>query len=745
MLHIRRALACAALLAGCAPAKAPTPAAAPQAQAQLTLEPKVTPVASDDELSAARSTYEALPLDAPDRAARRAAIEKFLLGQANRALDGHHLEDAWEPLKQCFTLYDADELTRSPKDAPLLAAVERAEQALRRRGQHQEVIAALAVELSLAGTDAARRRFDEVAAWLRAGASGASDDPTSPDGRERVIEDLEATARLWPSPFVIDQLRSLYFERPESESSPLSRRMRRGADLRELLQGGQRNGLAYELMRLYLRVSRPEAAAAALKQLENKPGDDAQLRELLVKYTASTAHPGDAIQIAMTLAASPREDRDVAERVCRDASRRFPTAPEPRLCVGQLAMSLGQLGVATASFEDAVRLEPARREAWEMLGQLYLGRLKMLVSDENLDVNALEPQLARMQTFYSQAEKQFPGKPLRPSMAETLFEVGRGYFNGGKVSEALKYLERSVALEPSAAAIELLGQIALKKDDGKKAAALFERAAALRKSDRVEELFWRAKLRRELGDALESIGDAQAADSARRAAIADWDTLTGAGNLIPEAQTEAGLERAKLLYQLGERDDALAQFEKAIDAQPDRGSTYADVIAFLVARGELEEALDAYHRALGRSEVTDYLKVYCSLWIVDLARRSGQPEDPLATAYLKSTDGAKWYDDLARWATGRETEQALVEHADTPARKAEASFYRAMRALETGRTDEARGLWKQVLDTEMMAFFEFDMAQLYLKSGAPSQPMLQGKPVKPKATPSAQRPPDGSI
>ena len=55
---------------------------------------------------------------------------------------------------------------------------------------------------------------------------------------------------------------------------------------------------------------------------------------------------------------------------------------------------------------------------------------------------------------------------------------------------------------------------------------------------------------------------------------------------------------------------------------PDLGNTYADVIAFLVPRGELEEALDAYHRALGRSEVIDYLKVYCSLWIIDLAHRA---------------------------------------------------------------------------------------------------------------------------
>src|SRR5439155_9340959 len=270
--------------------------------------------------------------------------------------------------------------------------------------------------------------------------------------------------------------------------------------------------------------------------------------------------------------------------------------PEPRLCVGQLALSFRppHLGVATVSFEEAVRLEPQRREAWEMLAQLYQQRLLLLVSDENLDVNGLEPQLRRVEAFYAEADKRFPDKPLRPSMAGALFEVGRGYFNGGRLTEATKYLERSIAMEAAAPALELLGQIHLKKGDPRKAAALFERAASLKKIDNAEMIFWRAKLRRELGDAFEALGDAAGAEAARRSALADWDQLISVGNLTPEGLTEAGLERAKLLYQIGERDEALASFEKAIDAQPDRGSTYADVIAFLVPRGELDEATDAY-------------------------------------------------------------------------------------------------------------------------------------------------------
>ena len=176
------------------------------------------------------------------------------------------------------------------------------------------------------------------------------------------------------------------------------------------------------------------------------------------------------------------------------------------------------------------------------------------------------------------------------------------------------------------------------------------------------------------------------------------------------------------------------------------------------ARASSKEALDAYHRALGRNEVNDYLKTYCSMWIVDLARRAGQPEDPLALAYLRSADGGKWFHDLARWATGPGERSRAHRRAPThPARRAESSFYRAMKVRSRdGRTDDAKSLWRDVIATDMMAFFEFDMAAMYLKDGAPSQPRIPKKPdalgVAPRAPrrmaktmPPNEPPPDGSI
>lgn len=716
--------------AGCAPRGVrPDAKLRPALSATPTLK-----VSSEDEYNAARADYDALAVDSPERPGRRAGLQKWLLSQIDHALAGGHLEDAHDDFKQALTLYDADELRGKLRDPALLDAAERLERAFRKRGAHEEVITALAVQVAIVDDErAVRDRYAQVTAWLRSGGvpGGPEDQAAAIDGRERVVEDLEAVARVWPSAFVVDQLSALLLERAggESQIGLFNRKLRRGADLRALLNPGTQISPSYELARLYLRVSRPDEALAHLKRLAGSPGDDPQVRTLVEKYAAPAAQPGDAVLLANLFAQPGRDDRDVSVRICKDASRRFPKAPEPRLCTGKFAITQNQLVVALKSFEEAVDLDPSRYETWEALAKLYQARLFQVVNDENLKVADLEKELRRVETFHTDAQRRFPDRTIRPSMPDALFEVSRGYYNVGRIDEAVKYLERTLQLQPSTAGYELYGQIKLKRGQPKEAIALFEKAASIPRQDKGEQLWWRAKVRRQLADAQEAAGDLQDAEATRKATLSDWDVLIGYG-LTPEANAEAHLEKGKLLYLLGDREGSLDNMRKSIDAAPHRQSTYADSIAFLVPRGELEEALDAYHRALGRDEreVSDYIKVYCSLWVLDLARRAGEPEDPLALAYLKSADGAKWYHSLARWATGRETETEVQPRVDTPARRAEWSFYRAMRALRESKLDEAKRLWQDVLDTDMMAFFEYDMAAHYLKrGGAPSQPVLKSK------------------
>src|SRR4029078_2885149 len=145
-------------------------------------------------------------------------------------------------------------------------------------------------------------------------------------------------------------------------------------------------------------------------------------------------------------------------------------------------------------------------------------------------------------------------------------------------------------------------------------------------------------------------------------------------------------------------------------------------------------ALGIYHRALSRPgrAVSEYVKVYTSLWVLDLSRRTSKMSDQKAEAYLRTLErrhgdlrprrGAGWYHLLARYAVGQLSYEQMLGGGDTNGKRAEIYFYEGMRRLGDGKSDDAHQLWQKVIETRMFSFFEFDMASRYLRVGAPTPP-----------------------
>ena len=160
----------------------------------------------------------------------------------------------------------------------------------------------------------------------------------------------------------------------------------------------------------------------------------------------------------------------------------------------------------------------------------------------------------------------------------------------------------------------------------------------------------------------------------------------------------------------------------AVDADSNETSVYSDVISFLVTRGLYEDALDAYHRALGRDEVTDYMKVYSSIWMLDLAAIRGLGADTLAQKYLdQASKGTRWFHQLARFKSGKSTYAETMKAADTRGKRAEAYFYEGMNRYAKGEKRDGDKLLRQVIATQMLGFFEYDMATWYLRNGPPKK------------------------
>lgn len=739
--------------------------------------PSGPPITSDEEADRARQELDMLADGDPMRPGRRQALLSYYVGAASAALRSGQVEEAFSEFSRGLSIVDPAEL-QDPRRAPpvpqLLPLAEQLDRVFSRRGAHPEVVTAMMVEQSLRpGNPELQRRYRELTSWL----SGQSDQMQNLlRGRGRsfsalmaeppatLASDLEQTYRVWPAALVRTQLSEIY-------SAEAANHYAGQRNSREFLQSlsaslrrkGLLNGPAFKLARLYLRVSRPQEAVAAIKKLSRLSGEEGQFLALLEETLAAPVAKNPDVESDKMLAAvkmalgmaQNAEDADVSLQICRDVARRAPTLAPAELCVGELAIALERKGLALRAFERARTLTPTDRRIWEKLGTLYVDHLSDLVSDEQ--TAELQGALSGVEAFYERMRKQFADSDPGISMALALAEVGRGYYNAGRIEEAQRYLGRSVELHPNAAALELSGVMALRRGEYQLAVATLERARAVHVAapqfDAVNKTFFAARVGRQIAEALDQTpAGARAAADARRQSLKAFDQLLIAARLPPERVAEVEIERGKLYYQAGERESALEALRRAADALPSdeegraAGQQYVELVAFLVQRGELEAALETYHRALSHSHLSQSMKVYCSLWVNDLLVRAGQVPDPLAMAFLQSVPSGKWPADLARWAVGQLTESELVQRADTPGRLAEANFYLAMAHLRAADRPGAEALWRKVVDSNMMGFFEYEMASSFLKRrAAPTAPVLKSEPAGRARGPAAPKVPPGSI
>jgi tetratricopeptide (TPR) repeat protein len=296
--------------------------------------------------------------------------------------------------------------------------------------------------------------------------------------------------------------------------------------------------------------------------------------------------------------------------------------------------------------------------------------------------------------------------------------MGRGLLALGELDPARRMLERSLALRTSVDALQWLGTIALESDRFAEAAGLFERALAIPARD-LGARWARARVLRLASEAHAGAGQAAQARAEAEAAIAAWAGLYSP-KLLDNLRAELLIEQGKLEWALGRRDAALHDFDTAIDADPEGEQAHTQVVAFLLVRDQADRALDAYHRALGQNGIGDDYKVSMSLWVVAQARRHHQDPDPLAVRYLASRSGRLWHDELARFASGLEGFEPLRRLATTRAQRASLMYYAAVLDADSD-PQRAQRLLEQVLATDMVQLYEYDMAKQWLNQGARAQ------------------------
>jgi tetratricopeptide (TPR) repeat protein len=647
------------------------------------------------------------------RAQQRAQLLHFLVGYLDARRRGGDQDEAVQALRYGIALFTPVELRDRELGAPELAsAAHEVYRMAARRGAEKPSLLALAVAQRF-GDDAARARaveqWDVLEQWVVRNGPFAAEPLLRHDELERALEDVAA---VFPSPFVVERLADLYVARYQAALKIRDGDAGSAARKRVEFTG-------YLLMRLYLRADDVEGARTAMKRVEldlQVAKLAAMMDEAFRPRRSATALLAFAEQFAPDPGTEPDEPYAVQGWAIVDNISRRAVASHPKDAYAHLlrARTLRQAGLGAAAMEhlrQCIALKEDVFAAWQELAQLEQRELERSAASNPKGAADRLPQIERL---HARAAQLWADRPIRPGLPEAFYTVAEGLYEVGEGKRAEQLLQRSVGIEPVPSSLDLLGTIALKRSKLAEAQARYEDLANLAFDNEVSQLQWEARARQQLGAIALLRGDTAGSMRHIRMALRHTNELLARPSDDVQDRASRLVERGKLLFFLGDTELAMTDFARASELAPNDPKVYTEPLITVVSYGYLGEARTIYRRAMGRPGLSDTLKLYFSLWIVELAKRQGGGGDPEAEAHVKAYRADKWGRMLARHARGEVDFEALTGAARDRGQKAEAYFYEALRRWDAGDTGAAKTLLNKVIATGMMGFFEYEMAQHYL-------------------------------
>lgn len=680
-----------------------------------------------DDYTDARNAYALLEVGEPGRIELRAQLNSFLIGYLNHALDEDRTAAAVDSLEHIAGLWTAAELRALSPDPKISKAAMRVYSTVAPAGDERPALLALA--LAHAFGDAATQtrvaaNFDTLRDWIER-TSEFGTDPRFNDVLDRMLEDVSS---ILPSPFLVEQLSSIYLER--------FRAAQKAGDLSEA-SDPRIAFTPYLLARLYLRADDLDGAIAAIDRLESDAPTKA-LRELIALANDpgdSARSPADIDQLIHEFVPEPgnrlpdeivRQSWGIVDNLARRTLLRFPDHPPAHLARGRVLASQQLDEAAIVHYERAFagKTRATDREdlhrAWSELAELYQRALEIRAET---DPRAAAAMLERVEDFHARAADTWPQRAIEPAITLAWMTVAAAEFDAGRISQAEALLKQAIEVEPHPAALSLLGLIALRSGELDKARARLRRIEGLSFEDQLARYEWQIDSQIRLGEVELLAGDAAASVEYLRAALSQVNTLLSYPGLADSLRVEFILRRAQVFFFLGEIDLAMNDFRSAQSLAPERSSVYSLPLIFTVVHGHFDEAAEVLSAALADqdgasdSDAAD-LRVYFSMWVVDLANRVGRPVPADAKAYLESyatsKDGDPWLRKLARFGLDELGDGELAAAASDPRQRSEAFFYEGLRRWRSGSKASGLDLLAKVLEQRMLGDFEYQMAQSYL-------------------------------
>jgi len=698
---------CVALLIGgsaCAGRSAPAAANTTPIKLPDTLDPH--------SFSDGERAYRRLPPGDPQREALRNKLVAYLLAEARRAQAADEYEQVVEKLAAVTSLYSPDELS-GDLTPELFSIATYVRVQGERRGNEGHVLAALWLQKQLHPKDAEpREQYDLLRRWSdesRKELGGVTEHLSG------LIEVMAEHARLTPAPEVLAALADLYIERrqklvatlgPDGQSPPSPGDLS-FQEYREATVALSRAPL--DVAAVYLVHGDYLRALSRLRQLDTVTGLEPRIRAVVEMVVNDRSEAADAL-LALSRAYLEAEESNVARSLCTHGVTKFQKDGRFAQCLGRLAASRDDYAEAALDYTDAVRLQPDQRElydeALEVIANLMRGEL---FDSDPTETRELAEQA---KVILDERIKRWPDAPPPVSLDELELAVGLAEMSAGNADQARAHFETSLKKRETTRALVQLGQLALREGQRDQAEQYLKRALERTTQRNPDEARQRAQILEQLGDVSRAGRELEKARKLYADALSLWDRSVGTKEEGP-VRAFAHIRRGVLLSRLGREPEALDAFELGMQAAPDNREAYAQVLSHLVVSApDPELSATTLRRAQRQLTLDPEWKVYFSLWVRAVAARGHRKlPDDLVKLLTRMGRSDAWWGHLADFGVAAIDYDKLKSLAKGRGQETEADFYEGARRLGQGDLAGARAMFQRVIESRMVGFYEYQMAQ----------------------------------
>lgn len=700
-----------------------TPSASPRTPHQDRARVQVT----DQNVAATWRALKTTRRDTEHYEASRAGLLHYLLGHSQAVIASNDYSGLISHFADLTSLYSPSEIAQGHVDKGLQPVCKAIVEHGSPRADEGAVLSALFILATLEDdAELYAAYYKRLKEW---GVSARTILPDPIGFENELINVWERHAYLSPAPEVLHTLAQQYID----ERADFVRRFQMAEGHFPLTNRDLEHiqSTSYAIAGVYLRVGDLTQAHKHLQEASTAGNLDARMIEMLEQAMQEGVDGSNAL---LGLASAPgfrKQLPEVSESLCALGRRRYPKDARFAACLANLASINNDADSMIAFYEQAIDDAP---ESYE-LRDLYLVDLYNLMSlaEPDADVDRMTLIADHLTAQLEARLKKWPNNPPPVSPAKLYLALGLSEMNTGQAQDAERHLRRSLDLQADSAARLQLGNLLART--GQPTAAAEQYAAALADTPESEQV-QRAELQEKLGDSQRLLGNPEEARKHYKQSLDLWEGLLK--RLKGPQAGFAEVRRGILNSRLGQRSEAHKAFRTALRLAPGVAETYKGILAHLAVHDpDRELALRVFRHAQRQLQLDPEWKVYLALWLQIIHGQNPGNELQEANELLQDFSGKDaWWSKLASFGAGQTSYDALLEQAHDRGQRAEAIFYEGARLLRNGDAESARTHFREVLETQLVNFYEFIMAQELLRDSK-TEPATDLKRALQSAAPEA--------